>query len=99
VVQARIDRSVFVTKAHFDTEFEAMKQVFDHLSLVNLAMNSLRPMMTVEPTDERFDDRMARLEPRLQATQTAYNKLVCESEGSYPSIRPSCRERWRIAFA
>jgi hypothetical protein len=84
LLQARIDRSVFVTKAHFDTEFEAIKQVFSYLSGVHLAMNGLRPMMTVEPTDESFDDRMARLLPRLASAQDAYNKLLLESEAKLP---------------
>jgi hypothetical protein len=85
VAQARIDRSVFVTKAHFDTEFEAIRQVFSYLSGVRLAMNGLRPMITVEPTGESFEDKMARLHPRLAATQAAYNKLLLESEAKLPS--------------
>ena len=82
--QAAIDRSVFVTRAHFETEFEAMKQVFGALSEVHLAMNGLRPMMSVEPTDEPFEDKMSRLLERLQKVQSAYNKLLLESEARLP---------------
>jgi DNA replication initiation complex subunit (GINS family) len=46
--QAAIDRSVFVTRAHFETEFEAMKQVFSHLSQLQIGLNGLRPMVSVE---------------------------------------------------
>jgi hypothetical protein len=35
VLQAKIDHSVFVTKAHFDTEFEAMKRVFSRVAYGN----------------------------------------------------------------
>ncbi len=55
--QAEIDRSVFVTRAHFESEFEAMKQVFSCLSQVRLAMESLRPMVSVVPANEPEPER------------------------------------------
>jgi hypothetical protein len=36
--QAETDRSVFVTRAQFETEFEAMKEVFGLLSQVRFAL-------------------------------------------------------------
>ncbi len=45
-VQAEIDTSVFVTRAHFETEFQSMKDLFKVLSDVLLCVNGLRPQIT-----------------------------------------------------
>jgi len=82
--QAEIDRFVFVTRAHFETEFEAMKQVFNRLSEVRLAINGLRPMMSIEPLDESDQERLKRLSERLEILSHAYNKLIAESEARAP---------------
>jgi hypothetical protein len=83
-VQAEIDRSVFVTRAHFETEFEAMKQVFSCLSEVRLAINGLRPMLSVEPANESDEEKLKRLFIRLEKLSIAYNKLIAESEARAP---------------
>jgi hypothetical protein len=82
--QAEIDRSVFVTRAHFETEFEAMKEMFSCLSQVQLAMNGLRPTFSVEPTDETDEERRKRLSIRLKNLSDVYNKLIVESEARAP---------------
>jgi hypothetical protein len=84
VVQARVDRSVFVTKAHFDTEFEAMKNVADCLSKVRLAMNVLRPTLSIEPLVESDQERNQRLSERLGRLSNAFNSLLNESEAKAP---------------
>jgi len=43
-MQAEIDRSVFVTRAHFETEFLAMKEVSQCLAEVKIAYLSLNPV-------------------------------------------------------
>jgi hypothetical protein len=83
-VQAELDRSVFVTRVHFETEFEAMKNVFAFLSQVRLAMISLRPMVRVEPATETEQPRLQRQCERLDDLSVAYNKLLTESEARTP---------------
>jgi len=83
-VQAEIDRSVFVTRAHFETEFEAMRQVLSCLSEVRLAINGLRPMFSVEPSNESDQEKVKRLFQRLETLSVAYNKLIAESEARAP---------------
>ena len=83
-VQAEIDRSVFVTRAHFETEFESMKAVFSCLSAARLAINGLRPMISVEPENESDQEKLKRLFGRLETLSLAYNNLVAESEARAP---------------
>lgn len=82
--QAEIDRSVFVTREHFETEFGAMKEMFGCLSQVHLAMNGLRPGFSVEPAAESDGERRERLSVRLNNLSDAYNKLIVESEARAP---------------
>jgi hypothetical protein len=82
--QAEIDRSVFVTRAHFETEFEAMKDIFSCLSEVRLAMNAIRPMFAVEPAAETEDERLKRLSERFKILMIATDKLLNTSESKAP---------------
>jgi hypothetical protein len=82
--QAEIDRSVFVTRAHFETEFEAMKDIFSSLSEVRVAMNGVRPMLAIEPADETKEERLKRLWERLKALMIATDKLLNTSESKAP---------------
>jgi hypothetical protein len=82
--QAEIEHSEFVTRAHFDTEFEAMKQVFSCLAKLNLCINGIRPMITVSPTDEADHETRSRLEERLETFGRAYDALLNEAEAKLP---------------
>src|SRR6266849_2896383 len=63
--RAQLDRSVFVTRAHFETELAAYKQVFEGLGEVRLAISGTRPMMSVSPRGETKEERIKRLFERL----------------------------------
>lgn len=82
--QAEIDRSVFVTRAHFETEFEAMKDIFSSLSDVRLAINGVRPMFSLEPADESEEERLKRLSERLKTLMVSHDKLLVISEAKAP---------------
>jgi hypothetical protein len=41
--RALLDRSIFVTRAHFETEFTAMKEVSQRLSEVKIAFGRFHP--------------------------------------------------------
>jgi hypothetical protein len=82
--QAQIDRSLFVTRAHFETEFESMKDVFACLSEVRLAINAVRPMVSLEPSGEGDEEKLKRLSERLKALMTAHDKLLVTSEARAP---------------
>ena len=75
---------MFVTRAHFETEFEAMKDIFSCLSEVRLAMNAIRPMFAVEPAAETEDERLKRLSERFKILMIATDKLLNTSESKAP---------------
>jgi hypothetical protein len=82
--QAEIDRSVFVTRAHFETEFEAMKEIFSCLSELRLALNGVRPTYSKEPAHEAQDEMLKRLKERLKVLENANNKLLNTAEAKEP---------------
>jgi len=82
--QSEIDRSVFVTRAHFETELEAMKDIFSSLSEVRLAINSVRPMFSIGPAGESEDEKITRLFERLKPLMIAHDKLLAASEAKAP---------------
>ncbi len=99
--QAEIDRSVFVTRAHFETEFEAMKDIFSSLSEVRLAMNAIRPMFAIEAADETQDERLKRLSERFKILMIATDKLLNTSESKAPfyseELYESINDCWKTA--
>src|SRR5437870_5133792 len=56
--QAGIDRHIFMTRAQFETEFTAVKDVFKNLYELLLAMNALRPTISTSPAGESRDDKI-----------------------------------------
>src|SRR6266849_9943656 len=47
--RAQLERSIFVTRVHFETEFEAYKTVFAKLAEMRLRFGELRPSMNIVP--------------------------------------------------
>jgi hypothetical protein len=84
LLQAKIDRSIFVTNAHFDTEFAAMKQVFSRLSRVRSTLYDLRPTSAYEPIGEDDNQKMERLSRRLQSLLLAHDALRKVLEAKRP---------------
>lgn len=82
LIQATIDRSVFVTQAHFETEFAAMKELFSYLSDVRLTMNTLRPQFGTSNPDKA--EQMKVLTERYNAFSDAFNKLVKHQDSLSP---------------
>ena len=102
-IQAEIDRSVFVTRAHFETEFSAMKEVFAKLAEVRLQISALRPFFGVQPANDTRDTRLKRLADQLQRFSAAYNELLATTENLKPfypeSIHAAVEECRRAAHA
>jgi hypothetical protein len=59
--QHELDKMIMVTKVHFETEFEALKAVFQNLSEVRLTMSGIRPMIGLTYEGETKEDRMKAL--------------------------------------
>ena len=85
-LQAEIDKSVFVTRAHFETEFAAMKELFSYLADVQLTMNALRPTIDIKPTKK--DEKLAELRELYGKFSIAYNQLLKHTEALSPFYPP-----------
>jgi hypothetical protein len=83
-LKAEIDRSVFVTRAQSETEFDAYKQAFEALAQVRIAMGMTRPMFSVNPEGETDEARRKRLFVRLGQLVDAQDKAVAVVENLSP---------------
>jgi hypothetical protein len=79
-IQAEIDSSVFVTRAHFETEFSAMKDIFKALAEVKMALGTFRTYEAPRG-DERVDPAIvAHFPENLARLQEADRTLVSKME-------------------
>lgn len=69
--RAQLDRSVFVTRAHFETEFKAMKEVSQRLSDVKVVWLKLHPIQFGR-SDVDFNEE---IESLRKATEAFHEKL------------------------
>ena len=84
VLQSEIDRTILVTKVHFETEFEAYKTVFAKLAEMRLQLAGLRPSMSVVPANDTVQAKRERLNLAIRKAQEAYNELISTSENLSP---------------
>lgn len=84
LLQAQIDRSVLVTRAHFETEFEAYKKIFEDLADVRLLMAAIHPMLRVKREDETREDRFKELSANLLKLADAHDKAARTTENLGP---------------
>ncbi len=89
MLQGQIDKTLMVTKVHFETEFAALKEVFAKLSEVRLLIGNLRPQDEVVPANDTRADKLERLADVLSKTLAAYNELVGISENLSPFHPPA----------
>jgi hypothetical protein len=83
-IQAEIDRSVFVTRAQFDTEFTAMKDVFSLLSETLLTINGVRPMTEIVSDNMSIEERRSQVLSTIGELQTASNDLITRATALCP---------------
>jgi hypothetical protein len=67
--QAQVDRSIFISRAHFETEFQAIKEVHQCLSEVKIPFRSLFPTSASAMVT---DGQSAELFERLQQANTKF---------------------------
>lgn len=82
--QHEFDKTILVTKVHFETEFSALKEAFQKLAEVRLTMASIRPFMSVAPAGETREDKLKGLFERLEKLISAYNGLIATTENLRP---------------
>jgi hypothetical protein len=94
--QAAIDRSIFVTRAHFETEFEAMKQVFDCLSRLAFCVAAMRPIDADCPIQHEADRRLSELRAEYNGLRKLVEaKLPFYTEELYGLVQACLSAAWR----
>jgi hypothetical protein len=84
VLQAEIDKTFLVTKVHFETEFQALREVFGILSEIRLELPNLRPHLRIAVAGETREQRLAELRTLLDKLNALHNKLLSASESLSP---------------
>ena len=82
--QNELDRTILVTKVHFETEFSALKESFQKLAEVRLTMAGVRPFMGMTFEGETKENKLKDLFERLERLKNAYNELVATTENLSP---------------
>ena len=82
--QHEFDKTILVTKVHFETEFSALKEAFQKLAEVRLRMAGMRPHMSTSRTGETEEEKLEGLAERLQTLSTAYNEMIATTENLSP---------------
>jgi hypothetical protein len=73
-LEAELSHRVYTTQTQFDTEFNAIRDIFAVLGRVRLTMNGLRPDFAVGSSDE--NEQRDALIQRLKDLTDRYNVLV-----------------------
>lgn len=90
--QAQLDRSIFVSRAHFDTEFQAIKEVHQCLSEVKIPFRSLQPINAAKVLTA---DESAELVTRLQ---DANNRFLAKLEEWGVFLEPALYDEFERCY-
>ncbi len=82
--QHEFDKTILVTKVHFETEFSALKEAFQKLAEVRLTLAGIRPFMSVAAAGETREDKLKGLFERLGKLTAAYDALIATTENLRP---------------
>jgi hypothetical protein len=83
-IEAQLGHSTYVTKTQFDTEFNAVKDIFAALGKLRLSFNGLRPFLDWTPQDE--GEKLKLISLRLNHFRERFNVLVDTAESVYSFI-------------
>jgi hypothetical protein len=85
-LQAQIDRSVFVTRAHFETEFDAYKKLFEDLAEVRMIMSIMHPILRVQREGETEQEKLKELGEKFAKLTEAHDKAARTVENLSPFV-------------
>jgi hypothetical protein len=49
LLQGEIDKTLFVTKTHFETEFKILREIWENVAVLRATMSDLRPSFAIVP--------------------------------------------------
>jgi hypothetical protein len=94
-LQSVLDHRIFVSKAHYETEFESMKTVFGSATKAFVLIQGVRPMFGYGIPDETKESKLERLSLRVLELASAHDEFILQSE----SLLPFYPENLRVAFS
>jgi hypothetical protein len=83
-VEADLSHRIYVSQTQFETEFNAVKDIFAALGKLRLSFNGLRPAVDWLPTDPQ--EKLEMLSLRLSSFKEQYNALVGTVQTVYPFV-------------
>jgi hypothetical protein len=83
-LEAELSHGIYTTQIQFDTEFNAIKDIFANLGKLKLSFGGLRPILDWLPSDT--DDRIREVAARLDPFIDYYNASVTAVESVYPFV-------------
>jgi hypothetical protein len=101
-VEAELGQRTYVSKAQFDTEFSAVKDIFAALGRLRLSFNGLRPLMDwLRDEDGNLPDEEGKLRivsVRLSHFRPLLDTLVTTIESAYPFVPDDIYEQLAICM-
>jgi hypothetical protein len=76
VVQAGLDRAVYIHRLHFETEFACVKDIWSKLSAVRAKMGNVRPVMRLSEPGETDEQELNRTFPPFVESKNAFVSAV-----------------------
>ncbi len=83
-IEAELGHRTYVTKTQFDTEFNAVREIFSALGKLRLSFNGLRPLLDWTP--QSTEERLNLISARLNHFRERYILLVDTAESVYPFV-------------
>ena len=106
LLQGEIEKTLFVTKTHFETEFQILREIWQEVSVVRASMSALRPKFDIvdirQTPEERLTECFAAYVPAvLKLIQTVDRNSPFYPQEIYETldqlVRVALRERDDIA--
>ena len=85
-LQANVDRTVFVGRVHFETEFKALADIWSKVAAMRASMAVVRPMSDIVPANENPEQREERQVSRLRAFLSDLDQFVTAVDSQSPFI-------------
>jgi len=96
LAEAGLGHRSYVTKTQFDTEFNAVKDIFAALGKLRLSFNGLRPFVDWTPTDQQ--KKLELITARLNHFRERFNVLVDTAESVYPFVPEDIYEQLEVCM-
>jgi hypothetical protein len=90
-IQSNLDHRIFVSKAHYETEFESMKAIFSSATQAYFLILEARPMFSYGSSDETKESKLENLSSIVNQLSAAHDSFVLQTESLMPYYPESLR--------